>query len=113
MKRAFPDDGGIFQHDLAPCYSSKKVKTVFLKHKLNVLEWLGNSPDLNPVENLWAIIKSRLQKLDCTTTTKLMEAIILAWFRDPQIKENCQKLLESMPKRVMQVLKSKGGHISY
>ena len=89
------------------------MKTVFRKHKLNVLEWPGNLPDLNPVENLWAIIKSRLQKLDCTTMTKLVEAIIQVWFRDPQIIENCLKLVESMPRREMQVLKSKSGHISY
>ena len=76
------------------------------------MECPGNSPDLNPMENLWAIIKSRLQKLDCTTMTKLIEAIIQVWFRDLQIKENCQKLIESMPKRMMQALKSKGGHIS-
>ena len=29
MKRAFPDGGGIFQQDLAPCHLSKKVKTIF------------------------------------------------------------------------------------
>ena len=45
--------------------------------------------------------------------TKLIETIIQVWFRDPQIKKNVKKLTESMPKRVMQVLKSKDGHISY
>ena len=38
IRRAFPDDGGLFQQDLAPCHSSKKVKKVCRKHKLNVLE---------------------------------------------------------------------------
>ena len=36
MKRAFSENGGIFQHDLAPYHSSKKMKTVFRKHKLKV-----------------------------------------------------------------------------
>jgi len=52
MRRAFPDGGGIFHQDLAPCLSSKKVKRIFRKHKLNVLDWPGNSPDLSPTENL-------------------------------------------------------------
>ena len=76
MRRAFSDGGGIFQQDLALCHSYKKVKTIFRKYKLNVLKWLGNSPDLNPIENLWAITKSRLQKLDCITMTKLIEVIV-------------------------------------
>ena len=92
MKRAFPDGGGIFQHDLTPCHSSKKVKTVFRKHKLSVLEWPGTSSDLNPIENLWAITKFSLQKVDCTTVTKLIEGIIQVWFRDPQIKEKQPKI---------------------
>ena len=81
MRRAFPDGEGIFQQDLASCHSSKKVKTIFRKYKLNVLEWPGNSSDLNPIWEftVWAITKSRLQKLDCTTMTKLLEAIIQVW----------------------------------
>ena len=75
MRSAFPDGEGIFQQDLAPCHSFRKVKTVFQKYKLNVLEWPGNSPDLNPIENLQAITKSQLQKLDCTTMSKIIEAI--------------------------------------
>ena len=52
MRSAFPDGGGIFQQYLAPCHLSKKVKTIFRKYKLNLLEWPGNSPDLNLIENL-------------------------------------------------------------
>ena len=86
MKTAFPDGGGILPQDFSPCHSSKKVKTIFRKYKLNVLEWPGNSPELNPIGNLWAITKSRLQKLDCPTMTKLIEAIIQVWYRDTQRK---------------------------
>ena len=82
IRWAFPDGGGVFQQDLAPCHSSKKVKTIFRKYKSNVLEWLGNSPDFNPIENLWAITKLRLQKLNCTTMTKLIKAIIQVCYRD-------------------------------
>jgi len=53
-KTAFPDSGGIlhFQHDLAPCFRLKERKTIFKKHKLNVLDGPGNSPDLKPIEKL-------------------------------------------------------------
>lgn len=113
MERAFPTGGGIFQQDLAPCHTAKKVKKFFEEKRINVLDWPGNSPDLNPIENLWSIVKTRLLKKDCTTKTKLIEAIIDVWYRDQEIAQNCQKLVESMPKRVKELIKNRGGHISY
>jgi len=51
MRRAFPDGGRKFQSDIAPCLSSKKVKTIFRKQKWStgMLDWPGNWPDLNPL----------------------------------------------------------------
>ena len=113
MQTAFPDGRGIFQQDLAPCHAAKKVKKVFQENQIKVLEWPGNSPDLNPIENLWAIIKNQLRSKDCSNLTRLIEAVIAIWFHDEEIAKSCQNLVCSMPKRVKQVLKNKGGHISY
>ena len=35
------------------------------------------------------------------------------WFSDEEIKKICQNLVESMPKRIKEVIKNKGGHINY
>ena len=80
---------------------------------MKVLEWPGNSPDINPIENLWGIMKTRLQTMDCSTKTKMIEAIIEIWYRDEKIKKNCETLIESMPKRVQMLKDKKGGHIPY
>ena len=48
VKRAFPNGGGIFQQDLAPCNAAKKGKKVFEENQIKVLDWPGNSSDLNP-----------------------------------------------------------------
>lgn len=103
----------VFQQDSAPCHVSKTMVKYFKDKNISRLEWPGNSPDLNPIESLWAIVKARLRKIDCTTKTKLIEAVIQVWFRDQQISEICQKLIDSMPERVEKVLNAKGGHISY
>ena len=80
---------------------------------MEVLEWPGNSPDLNPIENLWSIVKTRLRKQDCTTKTKLIQSVIHIWYHDDEIKNICKKLVLSMKKRVDLVLKARGGHINY
>ena len=111
MAKKFPEGSGIFQQDLAPCHTSRKVKNFTNLNNISVLNWPGNSPDLNSIENLWSIIKLCLRK--STTMLKLIEAILDCWYRDTQIQENCKKLIYLMPKRVKSVLTSRGGHIRY
>ena len=43
----------VFMHDSAPCYKAKKVTRFLEQQQINVLEWPGNSPDLNPIKNCW------------------------------------------------------------
>ena len=39
----------------------------------------GYSPDMNPIENLWGIVKKRLKKIDITTKVQLIENLIQIW----------------------------------
>lgn len=86
---------GTFQHDLAPCHNSKLVKTFILENQINVLDWPGNSPDLNPIENLWNILKSRLGKMDCSTKERMITSAINVWFHDDEIKNMCTNLAKT------------------
>ena len=48
----------IFQQDRDPKHTAKSVKNGL---KLsNLLEWPAQSPDLNPIENLWSYLKSHI-----------------------------------------------------
>ena len=112
LHRDFPDGDGIFQQDLAPCHTSKQMCTFFEENGLTTLDWPGNSPDLNPIENLLAIIKKRIAKVDCSTMEKLISAIIRTWYHE-EIAKICSTLVDSMPNRVALVIKERGGHIKY
>ncbi|CAG9832697.1 unnamed protein product [Diabrotica balteata] len=113
LQKSQPQGGAILQQDSAPCHKSNEMMAFFKDKKINVLDLPGNSPDLNHFENLWAICKARLRKIDCTTKTKMIEAAIQVWYRDERISDNCQKLIESMPKRVKAIIAAKRRHISY
>ena len=73
---------GTFQHDLSACHNSKLFKTFMLANKMNLLDWPGNSPDLNSIENLWNILKRCLGKMDCTTKDRMITNAIKVWFHD-------------------------------
>ena len=54
----FPVKEFIFQYDMAPLYRSVSTIAFLANKNVPVLDWLGNSPDANPIENLWHIMKA-------------------------------------------------------
>ncbi len=57
----YGDADFIFQQDLAPAHTAKSTKSWFNDHGVTVLDWPANSPDLNPIENLWGIVKRKMR----------------------------------------------------
>ncbi len=59
--KLYGDADFIFQQDLAPAHTAKGTKSWFNDHGVTVLDWPANSPDLNPNENLWGIVKRKMR----------------------------------------------------
>ncbi len=57
----FKDADFIFQQDLTPAHTAKSTKSWLNDHGVGVLDWPANSPDLNPIENLWCIVKKKMR----------------------------------------------------
>ena len=75
-------------------------------------EWPGNSPDLNPIENLRTALKDKVSEKQPTNTKELEEAIKAVWMLE-LLAKYCQSLVESMPKRLEAVIKAKEGPTKY
>ena len=85
----------------------------FETNKIDVLVWPPQSPDLNPIENLWQHLKKKLAdyKTEPCGILELWERVEVEWNKIPV--DICTKLIESMSNRIAEVLKAKGGYTRY
>ena len=60
-----------FQKDSAPCHKAKSVMNWFHTKNVTMLKLAGNSPDLNPIENLRTLIKKNISTSNPTTLDEL------------------------------------------
>lgn len=102
----------LFVDDSAPCHRSRIVNLWKSTNGINQMDWPGNSPDLNPIENLWSILKRRLRQIPNPNSKVLLENVYKIWFKE--IDSSILKILvDSMPNRIENVLKAKGDATKY
>ncbi len=78
---------------------------------VTVLDWPANSPDLNPIENLWGIVKRKMRDNRPNNADDLKAAIKATWASIPP--QQCHKLITSMPRQIEAVIKAKGAPTKY
>ena len=103
----------IFQQDGAPCHQGKIIKRWMNSKRITLLDRLpGSSPDLNPIEHCWTVVKKKVSDLHPTGEQDLIQKLKIVW---PQeiTEEYCRTLIESMPNRIEAILKAQGGPKRY
>ena len=101
----------VFQHDNDPKHTSGVVQRYLANKKVTVRKWPARSPDLNPIENLWAQLSRITMERKLTNEEELFEVFKRGW--ESLSIEYLHGLIESMPRRCMAVIKAKGMPTNY
>jgi transposase len=100
-----------FQQDNDPKHTSRLAKNFLRDNMPEVIDWPSNSPDLNPIENLWSIVKRNVEKKMPKNISDLRQFMVQEWDDIPQ--STLIGLVESMKRRCELVIEGNGERISY
>jgi hypothetical protein len=101
----------VFQQDLSPIHTAPAPTKFFAENRITVLKWAPQSPDLNPIENLWKILDDSVPLSERVNVIRFSTALQKTWEELPQ--QTLQILVNSIPKRLMLIKKARGLPIGY
>ena len=111
MKEFSGEENVVMQMDNARYHWTNQVLQFYQKNNIKVIDWPPYSPDLNPIENLWSIMKDKLKGKKFISMRSLKSKLIKLW---ENIDEDLVKrLCESIYNRIDTWMETKGGLINY
>ena len=105
----------IYMQDNASIHKAAIVMDYFKKEKLDILDWPPRSPDLNPIENVWAEMQRLVNKHLLKNRIRKAEQLFIVCKECFAIacEKMVPKLYESIPRRLQQVITNQGERTRY
>ena len=90
----------------------KNCHQILKRKKIRILDWPGNSPDLNPIKNLLVVLENKAFQQQ-PSSLKLFENVIKTVWTRGITSDYCCKLIESVPRRLKMLVKNKAENTKY
>ena len=100
-----------FMHDNARPHTARLTQQYLNANGVNVLPWPAVSPDLNPIEHIWDLLGRKVRSRHVNNLQELQNALQIEWNNIPA--HVVQRYVNSMRRRIEQVIRQTGGHTRY
>jgi hypothetical protein len=107
----YPNEHWWMQQDNAPQHTSHAATRWFHNHGVDLLDFPPYSPDLNPIENLWSILKQRVESRLARTVDEVEQVLREEW--EALDQSLLTRLAQSMPNRCKAVVHNRGHKAPY
>ncbi|KAG0414412.1 hypothetical protein HPB47_008426 [Ixodes persulcatus] len=111
----FLDGDFWFKHDLSPIHTSRFTKTLLAERGIRELPWPPKGADVNIVENVWSMIKSKLatQELQRVSPNELWEAVQREWNNLCNNDDLALHFYGTLPHRIQSLIHGEGNFLEY
>jgi hypothetical protein len=109
-----------FQQDNAKIHVSQSSIEFLMEHGIEFIDWPAHSPDLNPIEHIWKLLKAKVKQIfphielikrNEINIAELSRCIKLAWAAITT--EEINNLIDSLPRRIDACLRAQGWYTKY
>ena len=107
----YPKGQWWFQQDNAPQHTSRVARHWFGTHGVDLIDFPPYSPDLNPIENLWSMLKARVENRLVHTVEDVERVLKEEW--EALDEDYLLSLASSLPARCQAVIANRGHRAPY
>ena len=111
MKEITSSETLYLQMDNVRYHWTTEALEFYLEKNIKVIDWPPYSPDLNPIENIWAIMKQKIEGRKFATMTSLKNELYNIWgiLEEGLVKKTCISIYN----RINECLSAEGGLLNY